>query len=56
MTLIKRGAIIDVDLNPVKGSETGKIRPCIVVTNDVYNQRIPIIQVVPVTSFSERKL
>ncbi|MFN2266875.1 MAG: type II toxin-antitoxin system PemK/MazF family toxin [Desulfonatronovibrio sp.] len=27
--------IIDVNLDPTKGSETGKIRPCIVVTNDI---------------------
>lgn len=55
MKSIKRGMVIDIDLNPVKGSETGKIRPCIVVTNDVYNQRIPVIQVVPITSWDEKK-
>ncbi len=53
--LLKRGMVIDIDLNPVRGSETGKIRPCIVVTNDIYNQRIPVIQVVPVTAWSEKK-
>ncbi len=46
MTTIERGMIIDVNLNPTKGSETGKIRPCIVVTNDTYNKRVPVIQVV----------
>ena len=55
MKPIKRGMVIDIDLNPVKGSETGKIRPCIVVTNDVYNQIIPVIQVVPITSWNEKK-
>lgn len=55
MKSIKRGMIIDIDLNPVKGSETGKIRPCIVVTNDVYNQRIPVIQVVSITTWNEKK-
>jgi mRNA interferase MazF len=55
MKTIKRGMVIDIDLNPVRGSETGKIRPCIVVTNDVYNLRIPVIQVVPITSWSEKK-
>ena len=38
MTALKRGMIIDVNLDPTKGSETGKIRPCIVVTNDIYNE------------------
>jgi len=56
MKSIRRGMVIDIDLNPVKGSETGKIRPCIVVTNDVYNQRVPVIQVVPVTTWNEKNL
>ncbi len=55
MKLIKRGMIIDIDLNPTKGSDTGKIRPCIVVTNDVYNQMVPIIQVIPITSWNGKK-
>ena len=53
--MIKRGDIIDVNLNPVLGSETGKVRPCIVVTNEIYNARVPVIQVVPVTAWSIKK-
>ena len=52
MTELKRGMIIDVNLDPTLGSETGKIRPCVIVTNDVYNERVPVIQVVPVTVWS----
>ena len=55
MTTLKRGMVIDVNLEPTLGSETGKIRPCIVVTNDVYNERVPVIQVVPVTGWGEKK-
>lgn len=55
MIVLKRGMIIDVDLNPTKGSETGKIRPCIVVTNNQYNERVPVIQVVPITEWSVKK-
>jgi len=55
MTILKRGMIIDVNLNPVKGSETGKIRPCVIVTNNVYNERVPVIQVVPVTEWNSKK-
>lgn len=47
--------IIDVNLEPTKGSETGKIRPCIIVTNNTYNQRVPIIQVVPITEWNSKK-
>lgn len=55
MTTLKRGMVVDVNLDPTLGSETGKIRPCIIVTNDVYNQRVPVIQVVPVTAWSAKK-
>jgi mRNA interferase MazF len=55
MTKSKRGMIVDVDLNPTKGSETGKIRPCIVVTNNTYNERVPVIQVVPVIEWNTKK-
>lgn len=55
MTKIQRGMVLDLNLEPTKGSETGKIRPCIVVTNNVYNARVPVIQVVPITAWSEKK-
>lgn len=38
--------IVDVDLDPTMGAETAKLRPAIVVTNDTYNERVPVIQVV----------
>ena len=53
--VIKRGTIFDINLEPTKGSETGKTRPCVVVTNNDYNQRVPVIQVVPITAWSEKK-
>jgi len=55
MTTLTRGTVIDVDLDPTRGSETGKVRPCVIVTNDDYNARLPIVQVVPLTGWSERK-
>jgi mRNA interferase MazF len=55
MTNLRRGLVIDVKLDPVQGSETGKTRPCVIVTNDVYNARVPVIQVVPITEWSEKK-
>lgn len=55
MSQLKRGMILDVNLDPTRGSETGKIRPCVIVTNDTYNARVPVIQVVPITAWSESK-
>ncbi|MDO9565636.1 MAG: type II toxin-antitoxin system PemK/MazF family toxin [Candidatus Desulfaltia sp.] len=56
MTILKRGMIVDVNLDPTQGSETGKVRPCIIVTNDVYNEKVPVIQVVPITEWSAKKV
>lgn len=55
MERLSRGMIIDVNLDPIRGSETGKIRPCIVVTNNSYNERVPVIQVVPITAWNDKK-
>jgi mRNA interferase MazF len=55
MSDLRRGWVIDVDLERTRGSETGKVRPCVVVTNDVYNERVPVIQVVPLTEWTVKK-
>jgi mRNA interferase MazF len=55
MSRLRRGMVFDVNLDPTKGSETGKIRPCVIVTNNTYNARVPVIQVVPLTAWSARK-
>ena len=55
MRRLTRGMVIDVNLNPVKGLETGKIRPCVIVTNNTYNARLPVIQVAPLTAWGEKK-
>lgn len=55
MSNLVRGLVIDVNLDPTQGAEKGKIRPCVIVTNDVYNQRVPVIQVVPITEWGDKK-
>ena len=55
MKKISRGMIIDINLDPAVGSEKGKVRPGVVVTNDIYNERVPVIQVVPITSWNPKK-
>ncbi len=53
--ILKRGMVILVNLDPTIGSETGKTRPCAIVTNNTYNLRVPVIQVIPITNWTERK-
>jgi mRNA interferase MazF len=52
---LRRGMVIDVTLDPTQGAEMGKVRPCVIVTNNVYNERVPVIQVVPITGWTEKK-
>jgi mRNA interferase MazF len=57
MRNLKRGMVVSVDLNPVLGSETGKVRPCVIVTNNAYNKNayLPVLQVVPITEWNAKK-
>ena len=47
---IKRGDVLLVNFEPVKGSEQGKVRPALVVQNDVFNKYSPLTIVAPITS------
>ena len=47
---IKRGDIVLVDFEPVKGSEQGGIRPSVIIQNDIYNKYSPTTTVAPITS------
>jgi mRNA interferase MazF len=54
-----RGEIVSVTFDPVRGSEAGKTRPAVVVSNDAANATATrlgrgVITVVPVTSNTER--
>lgn len=47
---LKRGDIVYIDLDPIRGSETGKKRPCVVIQNDVGNKYSPTTIIAVVTS------
>ena len=47
---IKRGDIVLANLEPVMGSEQGRIRPCLVVQNDVGNKFSSTTIISPITS------
>jgi mRNA interferase MazF len=49
-TTINRRDIWAVDLDPAQGSEMDKIRPCLVVTNNIANQYAQVITVVALTT------
>lgn len=49
------GEIYEVELDPVVGSEIGKRRPALVVSNDVNNQYAETVTVLPITGQPARK-
>jgi mRNA interferase MazF len=53
--MIKRGDVYYADLDPVKGHETGKTRPVVVIQNDIGNMYSPTTIVAIITEYSEKK-
>lgn len=47
---IKRGDLLLVNFEPVKGSEQGGIRPCLIIQNDISNKFSPVTIVAAITS------
>ncbi len=57
--MIRRGEIYEVELEPVRGAESNKRRPAVVVSNDAANSTASrlgrgVVTIVPVTSSVER--
>jgi len=50
MASIKRGDLFLVNFDPTLGSEAKKIRPALVVSNDINNLHSPIVSIAPITS------
>lgn len=46
---IFKGDVVSVDLEPIIGSETGKIRPCLIVQNNINNEHSPTTIIVVIT-------
>jgi mRNA interferase MazF len=50
MENFKKWEIVLVDLNPVKGKEISKVRPCLVISPTVANKHLHTVIVAPLTS------
>jgi mRNA interferase MazF len=46
----KKWNVVLVNLNPVKGSEISKIRPCLIISPNVANKHLTTVIVAPLTS------
>lgn len=54
MARILRGDIFWADLNPVRGSEQGGLRPVLILSHDVFNARSGTVIAVAITSQPQR--
>ena len=49
---VRRGDVFLVDLDPTRGTEIQKIRPCVVVSPDELNEHLRTVIIAPLTSVS----
>lgn len=54
MARILRGEIYWADLNPVRGSEQGGLRPVLILSHNVFNARSGTVIAVAITSQAQR--
>ena len=47
-------AVVEADLDPVRGSEQRGQRPVLIVSNEEFNQAVPNVTVLPLTSTQRR--
>jgi mRNA interferase MazF len=55
MMKLSRLDIVLVDLNPTRGSEIQKTRPCVIVSPDIINHNSRTVIVCAITHYDERK-
>jgi mRNA interferase MazF len=51
-----RGDLFWVDIDPTIGAEMQKIRPCVIVSNDIANKYSPLVTVVPLSTSTPKKI
>jgi len=52
--ILKRGEIYWADLNPVRGAEQAGLRPVLVISHDIFNERSGTVIVLALTSQEPR--
>ena len=56
VTVVKRGDVFIVELDPTRGSELKKTRPSVIIQNDVDNRYSPVTIIAPISAKFDAKL
>ena len=56
VTVVKRGDVYLVELDPTRGSELKKTRPAVIIQNDIDNRYSPVTIIAPITSKLDARL
>ena len=51
--MVTKWSLYWADLNPIRGSEQSGIRPVLVISNDIVNEVLPVVTVLPVSSIKD---
>lgn len=54
--MVKKWSLYWVSLDPIIGSEQAGTRPVLVISNDIVNDILPVVTVIPVTSVKGKYL
>lgn len=52
--MVRKWSIYWVDHNPVIGSEQSGIRPALVISNDMVNEILPVVTILPISSLKQK--
>ena len=52
--MVKQGTIIKINFNPQAGHEQSGVRPALVISNDIFNQKTNLTIVCPITNTNNR--
>ncbi|MCO4356036.1 type II toxin-antitoxin system PemK/MazF family toxin [Staphylococcus agnetis] len=52
--MVKQFDVIMIDLDPARGKEKQKYRPCVIVSNNFVNQGSPFVWALPITNRTKR--
>ncbi len=56
ITVVRRGEVYIVELDPTRGAELKKTRPSVIIQNDIDNRYSPLTIIAPITSKFDSKV